>query len=149
MSAADIAAGIKEREKTMLDFGWIHGRVWPGPADNQIRDVRERDVDTIEKKMADGGVRWESSDKSPGSRKIGLQLLRERLEAATKREGPAIYFMNNCVASISTLPILPRDEDKIDDVDTESEDHCYDPVRYRVLKGSNRAARKLNVAMPT
>jgi hypothetical protein len=38
----------------------VESQPWPGPADNQIRDVRESDVDTIEKKMADKGVRWES-----------------------------------------------------------------------------------------
>jgi hypothetical protein len=149
MSATDIATGIHEREDDLLQNGWIKSKPWPGPADNQIRDVREKDVDTIEKKMADKGIRWENSDKSPGSRKIGLQLTRERLEASTKREGAGLYFMENCIGAISTIPSLPRDEKRIDDVDTESEDHPYDLVRYRVLKGNNRAARTLNVRFPT
>jgi hypothetical protein len=149
LSAADIAKGIHEREADMKEKGLIGGSVWPGPADNSIRDVRELDVDTIEKKMQDNDVYWELSDKSPGSRKIGLQLTRDRLEAGITREGPAIYFLSNCVATISTLPSLPRDETKIDDVDTESEDHCYDIVRYRVLKGSNRMARAIKLKFPT
>lgn len=149
LSAADIAKGVIERETHMIEQGIIATRPWPGPADNQIRDVREADVDTLEKKMADNGVHWQASDKSPGSRKIGLQLTRERLECAITGEGPAIYFFSNCVATISTLPALPRDETKIDDVDTDSEDHCYDVVRYRVLKGSNRSAKKINLKFPT
>lgn len=149
LSAVDIATEIKHREAGLLDNGWIRGKVWAGPADNQIRDVKEVDVDTIEKKMSDAGVTWTESDKSPGSRRNGLQLMRDRLEAARRGEGAALYFMDNCRASISIIPTLPRDEDKPDDVDTTSEDHCYDMARYRVLKSSNRIATKLNVKIPT
>src|SRR5690606_12891623 len=111
-----------------------------GPADNQISNVTESDTATIETKMASKGVRWTKSDKAPGTRKIGLELIRERLEAAKYQEDPAIYFMENCVASITTIPVLPRDEDDMEDVDTDTEDHPYDMVRYRVLKASNRTA---------
>ena len=149
LSAPDVAQGIIDREVSMMANGWISTQPWPGPADNQIRDVREADVDTIEAKMSKKGVRWIESDKSPGSRRNGLQLLRDRLEAAVKNEGPGIYFMANCVASIETLPTLPRDKEKIDDVDTSAEDHCYDMVRYRVLKGSNRSASKFKIVMPS
>lgn len=148
MSANDVAEGIKEREIEMMAYGWLPSQPLPGPADNQIRDVREEDVDSIETKMAKKGIRWIKSDKSPGSRRNGLQLVRERLEASKRMEGPGIYFMRNCKASIETLPPLPRDEDNIDDVDTDSEDHVYDMVRYRVLKGSNRYAKDLKVTHP-
>jgi len=146
-SAYTLANLIKDYEIKLLAEGWIEEQPWPGPADNQIRDVREIDVDTIEKKMADEGIRWIESDKSPGSRKVGLQLLRDMLEAAMKRrlDAPHIYFMDNCRATIGTLPTLPRDEDDPDDVDTDAEDHAYDMVRYRVLKGANRLAKKLKV----
>ena len=149
LSAPDIAQGIIDREVSMMANGWISSQPWPGPADNQIRDVRESDVETIELKMSKKGIRWIESDKSPGSRRNGLQLLRDRLEAAVKNEGPGIYFMANCVASIELLPTLPRDKEKIDDVDTTAEDHCYDMVRYRVLKGSKRSASKFKVIMPS
>lgn len=144
-SAADIAQHVIDYEVKLLEEGWIKEQPWPGPADNQIRDVREVDVDTIEKKMADKGVRWIESDKSPGSRKVGLQLMRDRLEASMRGEGVGLYFTENCRASIATLPTLPRDEDDPDDVDTEAEDHPYDMVRYRVLKGANRLAKKIKV----
>lgn len=150
LSAPAIADGIIAREQALMESGaggkpWVAQQPWPGPADNQIRDVREADVDTIEKKMSAKGVRWTPSDKSPGSRKNGLQLMRDRLEAAVKGEGAGIYFMRNCAASIELLPSLPRDEEKLDDVDTDAEDHTWDMTRYRVLAGSNRAARKLKV----
>jgi hypothetical protein len=40
--------------------------------------------------------------------------------------------MDICKATLSTLPVLPRDLKDLDDVDTEAEDHAYDDVRYRV-----------------
>lgn len=148
MSAADIADEILKIELELISEGWIAYRPWPGPADNQIRNVRERDVDTIEKKMGDKGVRWTNSDKSPGSRKQGLQLLRDRLEAALRGEGPAVYVMAHCTASISTIPTLPRSEKDLDDVDTNAEDHPYDGWRYRLLAGNNRFATSINVNFP-
>jgi hypothetical protein len=147
LSAPDIAVGIREREEMMLKAGLIPYQPWAGPADNQIRDVRESDVDNIELKMAKFGVRWTESDKSPGSRRNGLELIRNRLEASIRKEGPGLYFMRNCAASVSILPTLPRDEVKLDDVDTEAEDHAYDMVRYRVLRGSNRVAKDIKVGV--
>lgn len=151
-SAYTVAQHVIAREIELMESGWIENQPWPGPADNQIRDVREVDVDTIEKKMGSQGVRWTESDKSPGSRKVGLQLMRDRLEASMKwaqgkpgGEQPGLFFMEHCRASIATLPTLPRDDDDMDDVDTDAEDHPYDMARYRVLKGANRAARSLKV----
>ena len=149
LSATNIAQGIIDREVSLMANGWIESQPWPGPADNRIRQVIDSELDTTEKLMSKKGVRWLESDKSPGSRVIGLQLLRDRLEAASIGEGPAIYFMQNCKVSIDILQTLPRDEKKLDDVDTTAEDHCYDMVRYRVLKGANKAAVKVKLTMPT
>ncbi len=144
-SATKVAEHVIKKEIELMENGWIVTQPNSGPADNQIRDVRESDVDTIEKKMAKKGVRWVESDKSPGSRRNGLQLLRDRLEAAATGEGPAIYFMQNCEAAIKALPSLQREEDKPVDNDTTSEDHVYDDVRYRVLKSNNRMAKSIKV----
>lgn len=149
LSATDIADGIITRETDFLSKSWIKMKPSPGPADNQISNVREIDVDTIEKKMADRGIRWTKSDKSPGSRANGFQILRDRLESSVRQEGPGIYFMNNCQGSIITIPALPRDDVKLDDVDTDAEDHPYDMVRYRAMKGNNRMATSLPVTFPT
>lgn len=149
LGSSKIAEGIVNREISMMANGWIASQPWPGPADNRIRSVQDAEQDTKEKLMAKKGVRWTESDKSPGSRIIGLQLLRDRLQAAIDGEGSAIYFMDNCKASIEILPTLPRDDEKIDDVDTDAEDHPYDMTRYRVMKGANRKATSVKVTMPT
>jgi hypothetical protein len=149
LSAKAIANGIHEREEELLRGGWISGRVWPGPADNQIRNQNEMTSDTIAKKMEDAGVSWSTSDKSPGSRVNGLQLVRDRMENALSGEGPGLFFTENCRASISILPNLPRHPVRTDDVDSETEDHPYDELRYRVLAADSRLAEKLIVTFPT
>lgn len=143
MDPRQVALNIKEREIEMMAEGWIVSQPYSGPADNQIRAVTRTDIETIEKTMQDAGIHWTESDKSPGSRKMGLQVLRTRLEASINQEQPGIYFMENCRDVIATVPVLPRDPNKMDDVDTTAEDHLYDTVRYRVLKGANRLPDKI------
>jgi hypothetical protein len=144
-SAKKVAEAILEKEQWLYDNGYIFDEPDAGPADNQISNVTERDTETIEKKMQDVGVYWEKSDKSKGSRKIGLQLIRDRLEAVIDGEGPGLLFMDNCRASIETIPVLPRSDKDPDDVDTDAEDHAYDLVRYRVLQGNDRSAKVIRV----
>lgn len=141
MSAKEIALGIKDHEKHLMSDGWISKTPLPGPADNQIRNVVRSDIDTIEQEMAKAGIRWKESDKSPGSRINGLELVRSKLKEAGKDhpEAPALYFMDHCRASISLIPTLPRDTKKTDDVDTAAEDHIYDEIRYRVLATKREA----------
>lgn len=148
-SAHTIAQLVINREIAMLEAGWITQQPWPGPADNQIANNIDTSVDSIKEMMAKQGVRWTESDKWKGSRKVGLQLMRDRFEATMKGKGdaPGMLVMDNCVTVISTFPTLPRDEDDLDDVDTDAEDHMYDGVRYRVLAGSNREARELALKM--
>lgn len=143
MSATDVAKKINEKEKILTECGWIERKIQAGPADNQIRNVIDSGLDTIEDLMRAEGIRWTDSDKSPGSRIIGLQLFRDRLSASIKKEKPGVYFMRNCEAIIEIIPSLSRDPDKPDDIDTESEDHLWDAIRYRILKGSNRWATKI------
>lgn len=149
LSAKAVAEGIRDREIALLESGWIVNQPSPGPADNQISNVTERDTETIEKKMADVGIRWTRSDKSKGTRKNGLQLIRDRLEASRTGEGSGLLFMDNCRAALAILPMLPRDEKDMDDVNTTAEDHPYDMLRYRVLAGNDRAATIIKVNFPT
>jgi hypothetical protein len=134
MISEDIAKGIVSREK---EFGWT-GRVRPGPADSQIFAVI--DGKTIAQKMneAVGIPLFYSCDKGPGSRINGLEIFRGYLAAGLTlleglpMENPGMFFFDHCTHAIRTIPVLPRDLRKIDDVDTASEDHPYDEARYRV-----------------
>lgn len=149
MSAKDVARGIKDKEQSLIAGKWITKHPSPGPADNSIADTQNPKTPTIADDMATRGVYWERSDKSPNSRKIGLELLRTRLREAGKDypEGPALYIFDHCRNLLEHLPVLQRDPKKPEDVDTASEDHDYDSTRYRVLKGSG-AAEMLTINLP-
>lgn len=129
--AVEVARGILERERS----GDLAGlQIEPGPADSSIFDVENGMC--IAKDMLDVGVEWTEADKSPGSRINGAEKMRKYLKASTtfSHDEPHLYVFNNCVHGfIRTVPVLPRDERKRDDVDTDAEDHAYDESRYRVL----------------
>lgn len=131
LTASDIAGGIKDREIELFP----QRIVLPGPADASIFDT-ENGV-SISEDMRRLGVRWQPSFKGPGSRKNGWQKLRNLLQGALStpgdlRESPGLFVCDNCPHWIRTVPTLPRDDRDLDDVDTESEDHCGDATRYRI-----------------
>lgn len=141
--ASEVAAGIIERE---LAWG-IHERVVPGPADSSIFDVQNGNSiarDMAKPQRVNGlirpGIDWLPADKSPGSRINGWELLRKLIKNASPvtqdgrtgtREKPGMFaFEEHCPSFIELVPILPRDEVKYDDVDTDAEDHIGDETRY-------------------
>jgi hypothetical protein len=147
MGAGKLARKIVEIELELMALGWILDQPYAGPADNSIRNVIEAETKTIAELMEDESVGWELSDKSPGTRKMGLQLVREMLEAVIDgAEKPGLYIMDHCRAWLATVPILPRDEKDPDDVDTDAEDHPYDGTRYRILKRIYRWAKSSQVS---
>jgi hypothetical protein len=133
LSARKLAQEVLEQEENLKALDWITTTPSPGPADNQISNVNEEETGSIASIMEKEGVEWTKSDKAPGSRKNGFELLRNALEAALDGEGPGLYIMEHCKAFIETVPSLPRDEYKPDDVDTTAEDHVYDEARYMIL----------------
>ena len=133
LSARDVAKRVKETCENLLLLGWVQNVVTPGPADNQIYDVNEAESGSIASIMQEEGITWTRSDKKKGSRKNGLQLMRDMLENSVKREGPGLFVMRNCKAFINTVPVLPRSEKDPDDVETTAIDHVFDEARYMVL----------------
>lgn len=133
MGSDEVAKKILEIEAKMLEEGRIQYEPIPGPADDSIFSNDNKAVDSVSESMAKEGVRWIKAGKYPGSRKNGLQLLRNRLKASATGEGPGIFFCDNCLATFDLLPVLPRDEKDPEDVDTDAEDHLYDEVRYKCM----------------
>lgn len=134
MLATGIAKGIKEREAAMQ----IADRVRAGPADSSIFDVVNGN--SIAADMALVGVKWEKANKGPGSRINGAELVRSRLEASAEfpQEDPGLFVFDTCRHFLRTVPVLPRDDKNVDDVDSDAEDHAWDELRYRVLANSRR-----------
>ena len=48
------------------------------------------------------------------------------------RERPGLFIFEQCKWFIETVPVLPRDEKNMDDVNTDAEDHIADETRYLV-----------------
>lgn len=62
-------------------------------------------------------------------RLAGKALVHRALEYGTNAP-PTFLIFKTCHNTIRTLPLLPVDKDKPEDVDTTAEDHCYDMIRY-------------------
>lgn len=109
----------------------FHGRVQAGPGDLP----EAPDGNSPRDEMAQEGMRWLPVVKGKGSREAGWELIRQMLKAATDAapESAGLYVFETCRHLIRTLPTLPRDEKKPDDVDTDAEDHAADALRYGLL----------------
>ena len=88
---------------------------------------------SIAETMIVEGCRWRPADRSPKSRVNGKMELHKRLKIDAVTESPQLKFFNNCKNLIRTLPLLPVDKHNPEDVDTYSEDHAYDALRYGVM----------------
>ena len=76
------------------------------------------------------GCKWRPSDRSPRSRIAGKLELHKRLRPDEDTGYPSLFILDNCVNLIRTLPMLPTDKNNPEDVDTHTEDHAYDALRY-------------------
>ncbi len=155
--ASEIAEGIAQRE---LDWGWREKgvtwcRVKIGVADSQIFAAENGNCIATDMKVKvrlnDGnkypGIIWIPSDKRPGSRVTGWTQMRQVMKNATPnikydeneeiiaiypRERPGLFVFSTCVDFINQIPVLPRDEKDMDDVNTDAEDHIADETRYLI-----------------
>lgn len=96
-----------------------------GFADPSIYDRRDDDGSVAEK-MARERIFF---DKADNARLSGKDQFHTRFMFDDEGK-PGMYIFNNCSNLIRTLKDLPYSESKIEDVDTEAEDHAYDALRY-------------------
>jgi hypothetical protein len=66
----------------------------------------------------------------------GWIKMRSMLESSKDPEKPALYISSSCTYLHSTLPLLPRNKMRSEDVDTNAADHAADAVRYAVSSTS-------------
>jgi hypothetical protein len=148
MLAADIAKGIVERE---IEMGIYH-RVVPGAADNAIWTMDNgnsiaasmmKPIRLDDNKVVPG-ITWTRSDKASGSRVAGWEAIRRHLANAVKplggvREYAGLFVFSNCRHFIEIFPSLPRCPKNPDDLDTNSNDHAADEIRYLILSTATGA----------
>jgi len=86
----------------------------------------EGEGESIAETMISTGLKMIKGD---NDRVNGLGRMREVLSIAPDGK-PWYQVFSTCRDTIRTIPALPYDLRKLDDVDTDAEDHCYDRDRY-------------------
>ena len=124
--ATDLADMILELEEN--DGGMRYGVL-----DSSLWHKRGDTGPSLAEQMIQRGCRWRPSDRSKGSRVAGKNEIHRRLQVDEYTEEPRLVFFNNCVNITAQLPSLPIDKKNPEDIDTLSEDHLYDALRYGIM----------------
>ena len=146
LTAEEVAAGIVEREgaeprdaagKVGIVYSVLDPRCFANDGGPSI----------AERMWNSHKVLWQPADNARVPRAGamgGWDQLRSRLIGTAQRNEetgeiswvtgePMIFFFSTCVDSIRTIPALPHDEHRPEDVDTSAEDHAADEVRYACM----------------
>ena len=118
---------FKEIHRVETEHKWLKGKRIYGVADPSIWDG-SRGISAAE--VAERyGVYF---DPGVNNRVAGWMQVRERLKF--DEHGRAmIYFFDNCKDSIRTIPLMMFDKHKIEDMDSDLEDHFCDSMRYMCM----------------
>lgn len=125
LTAEDVARGIHEREALdpRMDYGVLDPAAFAQDGGPSIAErMRYRP--------------WEIAFRPADNKRIGQQghmagwdLVRARMEGEAPNR-PMLVVFDTCTALIRTLPLLQHDPGRVEDVDTRSEDHAADALRY-------------------
>lgn len=124
--------GVKWSNKEQMDeiarieneHPWLKGKKIRGVADPSIWDG-SHGISCAEE--ADKHQLW--FEPGDNERIPGWMQVRERMKF--DENGRAmIYFFNTCKDSIRTIPLMMFDEHKVEDLDSDLEDHACDEIRY-------------------
>jgi len=117
-----IAQGIIDREDETITYS---------VADPSIFIVQGGP--SIAEQMAKAGILWRKADNrrvGPRGAMSGWAEMRSRMIGD---DNPMIYCFKTCVDSIRTIPSLPHDVRRSEDIDSSSEDHAADEWRYACM----------------
>jgi len=117
----------------ILDAEQEDGTIRYGVLDSSLWHKRGDTGPSLAEQMNMKGCRWRPSDRSRGSRVAGKNELHRRLQVDEFTDAPRLVFMSTCINTISQLPAIPLDKNNSEDVDTKSEDHLYDALRYGIM----------------
>ena len=141
-----------ELARTEREHRWLRGRKITGVADPAIWDGSTGE--SIANCAARHGIYFSRGDHA---RIPGWMQLHYRL--AFDENGCAMmYVFKNCAAFIRTLPLLQYDAQRVEDLDSDGEDHIADETRYFLMsrpikprlgeKGNGRGALELLLDIP-
>jgi hypothetical protein len=123
----------KDLASMVLDMEKNDGTIRYGVLDSSCWHKRGDTGPSLAEQMIQSGCRWRPADRSAGSRIAGKNEIHRRLQVDPFTEEPRLVITSNCTNLIAQLPILPLDKSNPEDIDTKSEDHLYDALRYGVM----------------
>lgn len=124
-SATQVFGEIAKTEKS---HPWLKGKKIHGVADPSIWAKESTGVSIYDSAVAEG-VYFTKAD---NERIPGWMQVHYRLQF--DEEGyPRIQFFTNCRHAIRTLPLMMYDPIKVEDLDTDLEDHLADSTRYACM----------------
>lgn len=126
-NAQTVAKKIKKIEQHDERNGYEYSA---NPADASIfaNGTRQYGInESIERLFRAEGVKWVPAWNAKGSRVNGWQLIIKLLSENK------LKIFDICDNIIRTLPILPPDADNPEDIDTDTEDHALDSLRYGLM----------------
>jgi hypothetical protein len=122
LTADVFADGVLDRERgERIQYGVMDASLWAKRGETGPGIIEE---------MFRKGCMWRPSDRSKDSREHGKLEVHRRLQPNRFTGKPSVFIFNTCLNLIRTLPMLPVDKNKPEDVDTKTEDHAYDAFRY-------------------
>ena len=117
----------------ILDLEAGDGTIKYGVLDSSLWHKRGDTGPSLAEQMVNRGCRWRPSDRSKGSRVAGKNEIHRRLQVDEFTEEPRLVFFSNCTNMVAQLPSIPLDKKNPEDIDTHSEDHLYDALRYGIM----------------
>lgn len=137
----EIAANIREMERT---HPLLKDREIYGIADPSIFDKSRGESVAGMMEQHPYYVLWEKGD---NTRLAGKMQFHYRL--AFDQEGKSMFYcFKTCKHFIRTIPNLVYDESRVEDIDTNGEDHIYDECRYVFMSKPIAKPRQIERFLP-
>lgn len=125
----ELAEDINSRGK--LERNLADPAIWKGAGDQQTGD-------SVAQMFNKAGVRFQPAN---NDRLAGKAAVHDALAVAPDGK-PWMQVFSNCTELIRTLPDLPYDTNRVEDVDTDAEDHLYDALRYGLVASAQAIVAK-------
>lgn len=121
------AAVFKRVKELENEHPWLKGKTIIGVADPACWGTQTGE--SVAETAAKAGVYFRPGD---NARIPGWMQIHYRLDF-DENGYPMMYVFKNCYAFIRTIATLVYDEHKVEDLDTNGEDHVLDEVRYMCM----------------
>lgn len=131
---------FKEIHRIETEHKWLRGKEIQGVADPAIWNAERGES------IADIAAKYQVYfTKGDHQRLPGWMQMHYRFQF-DENGYPMMYIFSNCKSTIRTLPLLMYDDHKVEDLDTNGEDHIADDIRYMCM---NRPIKPIKAVEPS